>query len=71
MKVCVIAWNDVINPRTNEYYDKEDLLPLDSITKGPILEIDELNTSIKIKLIEEFIREGTDISYNHYDVEII
>lgn len=54
MKVYVKAWQNVINPSTQEVYDEFGLKVLDSLRYGPIRVVEKITPEIREEMVEEF-----------------
>ena len=67
MKICIKAWDNLINPVTDMVYDDEGLFLFDAIKYSEVKEVDVITPEIVDKMIEDFIQEHSGRRYDHYE----
>ncbi len=68
MKVCIVARQPTIDPRTGKRYSDKDLAKLDSILRGPIHEVDKITIDLHEQLRIEFEKLYPNFGYADYEI---
>ena len=68
MKVCVKAWDDVINPAKGAVHNDEGLFALDAIEYGETHEVDSITRENRKNMVEDFKQNHPGRGFDHYEV---
>ena len=68
MKVCVKAWQNVINPSTGKIHDDLGLKTLDALLYGPVRNVERITPKIRDEMIEEFHRKNPKFRYDCLEI---
>lgn len=70
MKVCVKAWQKVIDLATGKVHDEVGLRALDAILFGPVREVKELTDDVAKEMVAEFEKLHPYFRYDHLEIHM-
>lgn len=68
MKVCIKAWQDVINPATGKVHDEEGLRALNAVLYGPVREVEDVTEEVVEDMKAEFEELYPAFRYDHLEI---
>ena len=66
IKVCIRAWQEVINPETGRTHDEKGLKALDAVRYGPVHKVDRITSNLEQELLNEFKELYPDFRFDRF-----